>query len=88
MFNIHLMLSESSKTSISPANIVTYCYLHMVLNTNGMFDDKYFVQVGGVAMGRKLGPSYACLFVGCQEDLVVVVVVVVVLQVVRPLVML
>ena len=37
----------------------------LVVTTNGFsFDDKYYVQVGGVAMGSKLGPSYACLFVG------------------------
>lgn len=43
----------------------------LVLTTNGFsFDGKYYVQVGGVAMGSKLGPSYACLFVGYQEYLI------------------
>ena len=43
----------------------------LVLTTNGFsFDDKYYVQVGGVAMGSKLGPSYACLFLGYQEHLI------------------
>ncbi len=43
----------------------------LVLTTNGfLFDSQYFVQVGGVAMGSKLGPSYACLFVGYQEYLI------------------
>ena len=35
-----------------------------------LFDDKYYVQVGGVAMGSKFGPSYACIFVGYQEHLI------------------
>ena len=43
----------------------------LVLTTNGFsFDQQFYVQVGGVAMGSKLGPSYACLFVGYQEYLI------------------
>ena len=43
----------------------------LVLTTNGFsFDQQFYVQVGGVAMGSKLGPSYACLFVGYQEHLI------------------
>ena len=43
----------------------------LILTTNGFsFDDRFYVQVGGVAMGSKLGPSYACLFVGYQEYLI------------------
>ena len=43
----------------------------LVLTTNGFFfDQQFYVQVGGVAMGSKLGPSYACLFVGYQECLI------------------
>ena len=43
----------------------------LVLTINGfVFDNKYYVRVGGVAMGSKLEPSYACLFVGYQEHLI------------------
>eukprot|EP00794_Sanderia_malayensis_P007736 gene7736-8576_t len=43
----------------------------LVLTTNAFtFDDKFFLQTSGVAMGSKLGPSYACLFVGHQEQLI------------------
>eukprot|EP00794_Sanderia_malayensis_P002349 gene2348-2705_t len=43
----------------------------LVLATNGFsFNDRFYVQVGGVAMGSKLGPSYACLLVGYQEYLI------------------
>ena len=31
------------------------------------FDGNYYQQVGGVAMGTKMGPNYACLFVGYVE---------------------
>ena len=31
------------------------------------FGDQYFKQTKGVAMGTKMGPSYACLFVGYLE---------------------
>ena len=31
------------------------------------FDGNYYQQVGGVAMGAKMGPNSACLFVGYVE---------------------
>jgi len=31
------------------------------------FDHDYYQKVGGVAMGKKMGPNYACLFVGFVE---------------------
>ena len=37
----------------------------LVLTSNGFsLDDKYYVQVGGIAMVSKFGPSFACPFVG------------------------
>ena len=43
----------------------------LVLTTNGFsFDQQFYVQVGGVAMGSKLGPSFAGLFVRYQEYLI------------------
>lgn len=35
----------------------------IVLNLNTFeFDSKYYQQVGGMAIGTKMGPNYACLF--------------------------
>ena len=40
----------------------------LVLNLNCFdFDGNYYQQVGFVAMGTKMGPNYACLFVGYVE---------------------
>ena len=40
----------------------------LVLNLNCFdFDGNYYQQVGGVAMGTKMGPNYACLFVDYVE---------------------
>ena len=33
-----------------------------------LFDDDYYKQINGVAMGTKMGPSYANLFVGFIEN--------------------
>ena len=32
------------------------------------FDDQHYRQIGGVAMGSKMGPNYAFLFVGYIEE--------------------
>ena len=41
----------------------------LVLNLSSFeFDGKYYIQKTGVAMGTKMGPSYACLFVGYVEE--------------------
>ena len=41
----------------------------LVLNLNCFdFDGNYYQQVGGVAMGTKMGSNYACLFVGYVEN--------------------
>ena len=40
----------------------------LVLNLNCFgFDGNYYQQVGGVAMGTKMGLNYACLFIGYVE---------------------
>ena len=40
----------------------------LVLNKNTFsFRDEVFSQMSGVAMGMKMGPSYACLFMGHLE---------------------
>ena len=41
----------------------------LVLNLNTFqFNGEYYSQTGGVAMGTKMGPSFACLFVGYLEE--------------------
>ncbi|XP_078375812.1 uncharacterized protein LOC144659262 [Oculina patagonica] len=41
----------------------------LVLNLNAFsFNDQHYRQIGGVAMGSKMGPNYACLFVGYIEE--------------------
>ena len=41
--------------------------LVLTLNTFE-FNGEYYKQTGGVAMGSRLGPNYACLFVGYVEE--------------------
>ena len=41
----------------------------LVLTLNAFsFDHEHYRQIGGVAMGSKMGPNYACLFVGYIEE--------------------
>ena len=35
------------------------------------FGNRYFNQIAGVSMGTRMGPSYACLFVGYIEEMIV-----------------
>ena len=47
--------------------LVRMAELVLTLNTFE-FKGEYYKQVDGVAMGSRLGPSYACLFVGYVEE--------------------
>ena len=47
--------------------LVRLAELVFTLNTFS-FNGNYYQQTGGVAMGSKLGPNYACLFVGHIEE--------------------
>ena len=41
----------------------------LVLTLNAFsFDDQHYRQIGGVAMGSRMGPNYPCLFVGYIEE--------------------
>jgi len=41
----------------------------LVLTLNAFsFTDQTYRQIGGVAMGTKMGPNYACFLVGFIED--------------------
>ena len=56
-FNQHPIKKPSSETLL--------CRAELVLTLNCFsFGDNYYKQINGVAMGTKMGPSYANLFVG------------------------
>ena len=41
----------------------------LVLTLNNFeFNGEFYKQTGGLAMGSRLGPNYACLFVGYVEE--------------------
>ena len=43
--------------------------VELVLTLNAFsFNNEFYHQVGGVAMGSKMGPNYTCLFVGYVEE--------------------
>ena len=53
-----------------PSNTLLHL-AELVLTSNAFsFNSNFYLQTSGVAMGSKLGPSYACLFVGHQEHLI------------------
>ena len=47
--------------------LIRLAELVLMLN-NFSFDSEHYQQISGVAMGTKMGPSYANLFVGCVEQ--------------------
>ena len=47
--------------------LVRLAELVLTLNTFS-FNGKFYKQTGGVAMGSRLGPNYACLFMGHIEE--------------------
>ena len=59
--NKRTLWEPSSTTSIRLAGLV------LTLN-NFSFDGEHYQQISGVAMGTKMGPSYANLFVGYVEQ--------------------
>ncbi|BFZ15785.1 hypothetical protein BsWGS_18824 [Bradybaena similaris] len=55
--------------SVSTSTLLRLTELVLTLNSFE-FNGEYFDQISGVAMGTKMGPSYACLFMGHLEHLV------------------
>ena len=55
------VLQPATSTLIRLAELV------LTLNTFS-FNGAFYQQVAGVAMGSKMGPNYACLFVGYMEE--------------------
>ena len=51
----------------STTTLIRLAELVLTLN-NVSFDGKHYQQISGVAMGTKIGPSYANLFAGHVEQ--------------------
>ncbi|XP_064475493.1 uncharacterized protein LOC135389367 [Ornithodoros turicata] len=50
-------------------HIVLSTFLNLILkNNNFEFDGKHYLQVNGTAMGTKMAPSYANIFMGSLEE--------------------
>ena len=61
-------ISEPSGQYRPPSHtLVRLAQLVLALNSFS-FNGDYFQQTGGVAMGSRLGPNYACLFVGHVDE--------------------
>ena len=59
------------RTTLEPATATLLRLAELVLTLNCFsFDGHYFKQINGVAMGTKMGPSYANLFVGFIEEFI------------------
>eukprot|EP00061_Rhincodon_typus_P012370 g38063.t1 len=52
----------------SPLTTSLLCLVKLILTLNNLsFNSSHFIQVRGVAMATRMGPSYSCLFVGYEE---------------------
>jgi len=62
-------LSTSRDSNANPSNISILKLLQYVLTKNNFdFNGKHYLQVGGTAMGTKVAPSFAILFMADFED--------------------
>ena len=67
-------LSRHRHYLLNPTNSSLLKLLRTVLTTNNFkFDNKDFLQVGGTAMGTKLAPSFAKLFMGYLKTIYIFV---------------
>ena len=58
----------NKQATLHPPTDTLICLAELVLNKNTFsFRDEVFSQMSGVAMGTKMGPSYAGLFIGHFE---------------------
>ena len=53
---------------IQPATSTLIRLAELVLTLKISFNGAFYRQVAGVAMGSKMGPNYACLFVSYMEE--------------------
>ena len=60
---------KSRGPEINPSNLSIIEMLSQVLTYNNFkFNDRHYLQIGGTAMGTKLAPSYANIFMSDFED--------------------
>ncbi|XP_048461245.1 uncharacterized protein LOC125484857 [Rhincodon typus] len=64
---LRFFLSRRPDQSPSTDTLIRLAELVLTLN-NFSFNSSHFLQTKGVAMGTRMGPSYACLFVGYVEQ--------------------
>ena len=66
---VRKLLFENRNIWENPTNHSICKLLEIVLKCNNFqFDNKDYLQVGGTAMGTKLAPSYANIYMGWFED--------------------
>ena len=67
-FEKFLNTRTTEEKSLMPTEFLIEC-LKLVLSGNiFMFNDDLYIQKIGTAMGTKLAPTYACLFMGSLEE--------------------
>ncbi|XP_072438985.1 uncharacterized protein [Chiloscyllium punctatum] len=66
---LRFFLSRRPQQYPSTDTLIRLAELVLTLN-NFSFESSHFLQTKGVAMGTRMGPSYACLFVGYVEQLI------------------
>ena len=64
-----IILDKYRRTNNSPTNqSITDCLTHVLYMNNFDFNGKHYLQVGGTAMGTKVAPSFANIFMAHFED--------------------
>ena len=58
----------NERTLLEPSTTTLIRLAELVLTLNFSFDGEHYQQISGVAMGTKMGPTYANLFVGYVEQ--------------------
>ena len=59
----------NKRTLLEPSNTTLIRLAELVLTLNNFsFDGEHYQQISGVAIGTKMGPRYANLFVGYVEQ--------------------
>ena len=64
---LKFFLNKPTRLEPSTTTLIRLAELVLTLN-NFSFDGERYQQISGVAMGTKMGPSYANLFVGYVEE--------------------
>eukprot|EP00061_Rhincodon_typus_P005066 g24097.t1 len=64
---LHFFLSRRPNQSPSTDNLIRLTKLVLTLN-NFSFNSSHFLQTKEMAMGTRMGPGYACLFIGYVEQ--------------------